>query len=46
MDLKKLLKELSIKHKNINFHLLEHFGKSNKIRDLILSEIDEIKEKK
>jgi len=44
VDLENILKELSIKHKNIEFHLLEHFGKSNRISDIIVSEIDEIKE--
>jgi len=43
-DLPKMLKELSIKHKHITFHLLDHFGKSNKISDIILSEIEEIKD--
>jgi ferrochelatase len=44
VDLENILKDLSIKHKNIEFHLLEHFGKSNKISDVLISEIDEIKE--
>ncbi len=44
VDLPNILKELSTKHKNIKFHLLNHFGKSKKISDVILSEISEIKE--
>jgi ferrochelatase len=43
IDLANILKDLSIKHKNINFHLLEHFGKANKISDVIINEINEIK---
>jgi len=44
VDLENILKELALKYKNIGFHLLEHFGKSNRISDMIVSEIEEIKE--
>jgi len=42
-DLPNMIKELSVKHKNIKFHLLDHFGKSNRISDLVISEIEDIK---
>jgi len=45
VDLENILKELSTKYKNIEFHLLEHFGKSNRITDMIVNEIEEVKGK-
>jgi len=45
VELKNILKDLSIKHKNIQFHLLDHFGNSGGISNVIINEIEEIKDK-
>ncbi len=40
IDIPNIINELKIKHESIEFRLLTHFGKSEKIKDLIVKDIN------
>jgi len=41
IDIPNIIEELKKEYELVNFKLLEHFGKSNKINEIILSEINQ-----